>query len=246
MNALFPIIGSIASIGAIPLAIYLYLRSREAKYARLRHEIVKILSYQIGEGRNLSIFEVQSVIDHKLRDHRAKQNSITVNEIVEEIVAETISSPMLDGQRKEQILKNLQQIHPRGNILLAIDKYGISYRDFIHSIKDLVKLSPEYSKIISKEIAEEAAVEAKVPKRTEAVSAIFAFVVAITTLIAFLISIIGKEQIIDNIFGFLKGRSYQFELLLGISASLVGGTLTGLIVGLRNVIKVKKSKKGKE
>lgn len=66
MNNILQIIGSIASIGGIPLAIYLFLRSKEAKLIRLKREIVKILSYQIGEGRNLSIFEIQAVIDSKL------------------------------------------------------------------------------------------------------------------------------------------------------------------------------------
>jgi len=49
MKEIFTIIGSIASIGSLPLAIYLYLKSREAKYNRVFREIVNIQSFQIEE-----------------------------------------------------------------------------------------------------------------------------------------------------------------------------------------------------
>lgn len=69
VNAALQVLGSLASLAAIPLSVYLYLRSREARAAKLRREIVRILSYQIGEGRDLSLFEVQAVIDSKTREH---------------------------------------------------------------------------------------------------------------------------------------------------------------------------------
>ena len=65
MDAFLQILGSVASIGSIPLTIYFYLRSRESKFTKLKFDIVKVLSYQIGEGRELALFEVGAVIDSK-------------------------------------------------------------------------------------------------------------------------------------------------------------------------------------
>ncbi len=99
----------------IPTAIYFYLStresSREAKYQRLREEIARTLAYQIGEGRSLSAFEIHAVIDSKLRDFRTGPGIITVDEVVEDLVSETMTTLMLDGQRKEQIIENLRRIH---------------------------------------------------------------------------------------------------------------------------------------
>src|SRR5579884_2241789 len=99
----------------IPTAIYFYLStresSREAQYQRLREEIARTLAYQIGEGRSLSAFEIHAVIDSKLRDFRTGAGVITVDEVVEDLVSETMTTLMLDGQRKEQIIDNLRRIH---------------------------------------------------------------------------------------------------------------------------------------
>ena len=54
MSSVLQLLGSIASIGSIPLAIYLYLRNQEVRHSMLRREIVKALSFQIGEGRELT------------------------------------------------------------------------------------------------------------------------------------------------------------------------------------------------
>ncbi len=99
----------------IPTAIYFYLStresSREAKYQRLREEIARTLAYQIGEGRSLSAFEIHAVIDSKLRDFRTGAGIISVDEVVEDLVSETMTTLMLEGQRKEQIIDNLRRIH---------------------------------------------------------------------------------------------------------------------------------------
>jgi hypothetical protein len=113
MEYLLQILGSIASIGSIPLAVYLYFRSREAKHTKARQEIVRIISFQVGEGRRLSTFEIRAVIDSKIRESRIRENSITVNEIIEDLVSETIMSPMLESQRKAEIIENLRSIHER-------------------------------------------------------------------------------------------------------------------------------------
>jgi hypothetical protein len=70
MEQILQIIGSVASIGSIPPAIYLFLKSAAEKHLAIRRDIVNRLSFQIGEGRDLSLFEIQAVIDSKIRESR--------------------------------------------------------------------------------------------------------------------------------------------------------------------------------
>ena len=86
MEYILTILGTIASLGAIPLSIYFYLKSKENKFDKVKKEIVKILSYQIGEERELTAFEIQTVINSKLRENRFKTNIVSIDEIVEDLV----------------------------------------------------------------------------------------------------------------------------------------------------------------
>jgi hypothetical protein len=74
-SSILSVLGSLASLGAIPLSVYLYLRSKEARVARVRREIVKTLSYQIGEGRELSLFTIGTVIRSRIRDESVRKGS---------------------------------------------------------------------------------------------------------------------------------------------------------------------------
>ncbi|MFX0199335.1 MAG: hypothetical protein ACFFCW_24695 [Candidatus Hodarchaeota archaeon] len=230
MNIFLQIFGSIASIGGIPLAIYLYLRSREAKYSKLRQEVVKILSFQIGEGRNLSTFEIQAVIDSKIRGARVKLDSIVVNDVVEDLVSETISSPMLESDRKKEILDNLRKIHQRGNILYALDRYDISLRSFLYGIRNYVKLTTEDSELIKERIGEFEAEElVKKPVKAEAVSTIFGIVGVIVAALAFLISFFGESKIMESFSTFFENNEQLLRITLGIIAGIVASILTALI-----------------
>ncbi len=111
MNTILSIIGSIASIGSIPLAIYLYLRSREVNAEKARREIIKILSYQLGEERKIDTFEISAVINAKTREFKVNNNIITSKQIIEELISDSIASPLLDKTRKDEIINNLQKIY---------------------------------------------------------------------------------------------------------------------------------------
>lgn len=108
-------IGSLASIGSIPLAIYLYLKSREQKKDKIRREILKIISYQIGENRTLDLFEVEKIINSNLRNSKLSKDSINIRSILEDLISDTISSPLLDSKSKDEILKNIKGIFPDQN-----------------------------------------------------------------------------------------------------------------------------------
>lgn len=72
MNEFLQVMGSLASIIGIPLAVYLYFKGQAEKYFDVRRDIVKRLSYQVGEGREISQFELNAVIDSMVREKRLK------------------------------------------------------------------------------------------------------------------------------------------------------------------------------
>src|SRR5689334_13224749 len=114
MNQALQIIGSVASIVSIPLAVFVFLRQKEAQYRRLRQEIAKTLSYKIGEDSSITLFEVNSVIESKARDFGVPSRLIPADGVIEDLVADTISNPMLDKVRKSRVVENLQYLHAAG------------------------------------------------------------------------------------------------------------------------------------
>ena len=112
MENLLSYIGSIASVGSIPLAFYFYLKNKEDKIDKIRRQILKIISYQIGESRLLNQFEIEKVINSNIRNNRLANNSIALENILEDLVSDTISSPLLNAPRKDEILDNLKSIFP--------------------------------------------------------------------------------------------------------------------------------------
>jgi hypothetical protein len=139
------LLGSAASIVSIPLAVYLYIRSQEAQYRRVREEVARSLSYQIGDGRKLSAFEIQAVIDSQSRQNRIRRGKILADEIVEDLVTDTIRNPMIASERKEEIIGNLRDVHSKSAIFAVLTRSVID-ADFLKTVSsdtgqlDLVKL----------------------------------------------------------------------------------------------------------
>jgi hypothetical protein len=230
MNDFFQILGTIASIGSIPLAIYLFVRTREQSRDKLRREIVKILSYQIGEDRKLSAFEIQTVINSKLRENRINTDSITVISIIEDIVSETISSPLLNNDRKERIIDNLKSIYFKGDLsgnVIASDysKQNTKLSQHNDSIEFTDEEIAKQLEDAFTNLVDERLEQSKKLKRTEQYSTLFGFVGTLITLIATVTSFSGlinfdkinfKNELITNI-------------LLGVSVSIIASLITYLI-----------------
>ncbi|EHA1078957.1 hypothetical protein [Vibrio alginolyticus] len=115
MEIILTYVGSIASIIGIPLAIYLYLKSREDKVDKVRLDIINTISYQIGESRELKLFEIERVIGSNLRSNKLDSGVIVAVNIIEDLISNTISSPLLNPSRKDEILKNLENIFPENS-----------------------------------------------------------------------------------------------------------------------------------
>lgn len=239
MNDFFQILGTIASIGSIPLAIYLFVRTREQSRDKLRREIVKILSYQIGEDRKLSAFEIQTVINSKLRENRINTDLITVISIIEDIVSETISSPLLNNDRKERIIDNLKSIYFKGDLSGNNKETDYSsgkstqHKDSIeYSDEEIAKqLEDAFTNLVDERLE-----QSKKSKKNEQYSTLFGFVGTLATLIAAVTSFSGlinfdkinfKNELITNI-------------LLGVSVSIMASLITYLI---NDKLKKQKDKK---
>jgi len=206
------------------------LRNREAKYSGLRREIARILSFQIGEGRALSTFEIQAVIDSRIRENKLKEHSVTVNEIIEDLVSETISSPLLHSDRKADIVENLRRVYSKGQILLAIDRYDISYRGFLVGIQGTTELVREDYDLVRTEasIAKEDEPEREREAVGLTVSSMFGLLAGIATTIAASLSLLSFLKS-DDIRTFLTGRSFLINIFLGMAASLIAAAATYLV-----------------
>lgn len=113
MSQLLQWIGTFASIISVPLAIFFYYKTIDGKYEKVKKELVGLFSTYIGTGNKLSLFYISSVINAKLRENNLKTGCITTESIIEDLIVEIISNPLLDNVAKKSILYDLETlIHP--------------------------------------------------------------------------------------------------------------------------------------
>jgi hypothetical protein len=228
MNDFFSMIGSIASLVSIPLAIYLYLKSKEAKFDKLKKDIARILSYQIGDERQLSTFEIRTVISSKLRESRISVDSISVSEIIEDLVSETISSPLIGKERKTIILENLKKIYLKGELF-----------DELENIADNEKITwenvePKFKNIVEQRIkleknAEE--IKEKTDRYKQRLSTVFALTAFLLTTLTMIVTLIGKDKFIEWNKKFdepFKEYEFVFTVVIGAVTSILAGVTTFL------------------
>ena len=246
MEAFLGVIGSIASLVAIPLGFYFYFRSREAADQAVRREIARILSYQLGEDRVLTAFEVRSVIDSKLqRASHAARCYWSGHEMVNDLVAETIANPMLDSQKKSRILDNLRSITDSSQLFRIISRYRIEPPDLVRLLEILrVRLLPEDSALakqsdITADIINRAGLkEIEVTIHSRAAtndaerksrflyvsSTVFAFLASIATAVA---ALLLKSGFTNRITLWFSQNQYLANFLLGAAgASFLAAIVT--------------------
>lgn len=227
----FSIIGTVASIGSIPLSLYLYIKSKENNIDKIKRDIVKILSHQIGDRRELTTFEIQTVINSKTRESKIATDKITVNHIIEDLVSETISNPLLEKSIKENILNELKNIYFKGEILTQIDEIEIETRKANKESYIDSKLEDNLKRIIEsrEKIKDEIESQQKIISRT---SESFAMIAGLTTIIASILTLVGKDKY-DN---FFAKPLYEFlqknDFYVAISASVLAGIISIIILTL--------------
>ncbi|PCF94628.1 hypothetical protein [Vreelandella nigrificans] len=230
MNDILQVIGSFASILGVPLAVYLYLKSQVQKYAQVRREIVKRLSHQIGEGRTVGLFELNAVIDSLVRENRLRKESITGNSIIEDLIAETVSSPLLDSGRKEQLISELSQVHSIGKIFYTIQSDDSTFEKFIAYLKaengDTEEVERVHNKILS------ASRRTRESTKTPEMFAVISATISLT--LAFLASTASLTDLTSNFRNMSEflGNDIFINVSLGVGASLLGVVVVALIAKL--------------
>ncbi|RLB93568.1 MAG: hypothetical protein DRH50_07725 [Deltaproteobacteria bacterium] len=226
MNELLQIIGSVASIASIPLAVFLYLRQREAKFRKLRSEIAKTLSYKIGEDSVISLFELESVIESKAREYGINPALIPPDGIIEDLVADTISNPMLESERKKKVVENLQDVHKAGVCYRILNDYSEPLSNSIYKLSKGFELEPEVEGALKSKSTEDLGKIASKPKPVfETLSTTFGVLSAIITII---ISIFGITTL-KELNTFFIDNKQLLALILGVLSSLIAGLLTGIM-----------------
>ncbi len=109
MNEFIQVVGNFASIFSVPLAIILYVMASDEKQKRVCKEIVRSLSYRYGEEVTLTRNEVLAVYNSKLREHKIRRARFSVSEVLEDIVAEVVTSPFLLSDNKTRIIEIITQ-----------------------------------------------------------------------------------------------------------------------------------------
>ena len=236
MDQVFQFLGSLASIGGIPLAIYFFIKSKENKFAKVKSEIIRTLSYQIGENRELGTFEIDTVLRSKLRENSLKENSLSSESIVEDLATETISNPLIESDRKKEIIANLKQLYFKGEVYQVIDSLDKSSVLSIVEEQNTEKKQKAEEQIVNdvkKRIDELQITKEKieklssVQKRVSNLSSMFAVVATIITVIASLLSTTVGEKISE----YLKSINIDdnFSFVLAILAGILISLLASLI-----------------
>lgn len=239
MSSVLQVLGSLASLAAIPVSVYLYLRSREARLVRVRREIVRILSYQIGEGRDLAMFEVRAVIDSRLREYGLRLGSISTDEIIEEIVTDTITNPMLERDRKGDIARNLRWLHADGALYSLFVKYRVDIAELLKFLSAHHRIDPEDLDQTARLAMPQAAPTGyRRTTLTQSFSTVFALVAVLSTIASYLLS----ESTFRDALNGLDDQIPLMELLVGTVGSLLAGFVIVVTVRLRRGVRRRWSK----
>lgn len=234
------IIGTIASVGGIPLTIYLFIRSKEANQDKVKREIVRILSHQIGNESELSAFEIQAVINSKLRENKLNPDLIDVNEVIEDLIAEVISNPLIDRGRKDIYLQKFNKIFTKSKLYqilrnLSLDNKFLELPELEKEkylgkeVKELMESQIEVAEIIKSEKG-----KFRIKDKT---STLFGFIAAITTVAVTYIGIgLGLVQHFISLETF-ESRYLGYEaalIIMGIIASIIAGILVTFVKITKN------------
>ena len=216
MNDFITIIGTIASVGSIPLAIYLFLKSKENSFDKIKRDIVRILSHQIGSGNQLTTFEIQSVINSKLRDNKISSNNITVHEIIEDLMTEVISNPLIDNEKKEFYLTNFKSIYSKGQLLMFIDNMSTNELTQQTS-KD--EITQKVEVMLNKEVDARKDFELKTKKTGSLASWVGIFGSAITVIFGILATTVNKTFF--SSFYDLLGNNELTTFIVSLTAGII-------------------------
>jgi hypothetical protein len=189
---------------------------------------VKILSHQIGDRRELTTFEIQTVINSKTRESKIDQEKITINQIIEDLVSETISNPLLAQEIKETIILELKNIYFKSELLTSIDKIEFETRDDLNIHDQDKNIEEEIKRIIEQRSDVKGVMESQ-RKRLTKTSELFAILAVITTLFFAVLTLLGKDKY-DNLTKPINDFLHNNDFYIGIVASILSAIIASILL----------------
>ena len=219
MNSIFNFIGTFASILSIPLAIYFYLKSSDARQNRIRLDIIRSISYRIGEGAALDKSEVSAVFNSKLREYNVRKPYFSETTILEDIIADAVSNPFLESSKKTQIILSV------GNVLESyLIHDGTRANEKSHETKE------DYATLLKEKATHQRQTMDSLR------SSIFMIISSTAALLLTTLSITFEKQISPP----ALTSDFSIEAFISVLVSIIAGVLSLVIVSIS-----KKNKKGK-
>lgn len=218
MSQFLQLLGTFASIISVPLAIIFYFKTKNGKYEKIRKELVNLFTSYIGAGNSLSTFHLSSVINAKLRENNLKLGRITIKSVIEDLVIEIISNPLLNKGDKAAILNNLEMLMSDAYNEKLIEEKNLSP-------KDLDDKAEPHNKYAKKKINIERIILHKSKGSVENINLITLWVGIVASVLAFLIS----SGQVTEIFEVIDLTNTGSQILVGIISLILAALATYLI-----------------
>lgn len=225
MSQFLQLLGTFASIISVPLAIILYFKTKDGKYEKIRKELVNLFTSYIGAGNSLSTFHLSSVINAKLRENNLKIGHITIKSIIEDLVMEIISNPLLNKEDKAAILNNIEMLMPGDCSEKLIEEKDLSPKDSDDKVE-------QHNKNAKKKINVERIILHKSKGSVENINLITLLVGIVASVLAFLIS----SGQVTEIFEVIDLTNTSSQILAGI-ITLIISTLASYLIENINIKK---------
>jgi hypothetical protein len=239
MTDLISIIGTVASIGSIPLAIYLFLKNSEERKDKVRRDVVRTIAFQIGNGRVPTSFEIQAIINSKSRESKINSSLIDFNDVIEDLVAEIISTPILSSEMKDKYISTFNLLYTRGQVFEIIDRLTVKNitDEQNENVERDIKQLLEKKESIDKEVK-------KIKDKTTRYSEVFGYVASTLSLVGVVLTMSMAKLPFDtltNVKVLFTDNKDVVNITLGLVVSIIAA------VGMELFIKIfnRKDKKGK-
>jgi hypothetical protein len=221
MNDIISLIGTIASIGSIPLGFYFFIKGKEEKRDKVKRDIVKVLLYQLNDSNLVSVFEIQSVINSKCRESKVSVDSIAISEIIDDLLSEIISNPLLQKESKRTFIANLKFLSHR--ILTSSDNVAKTETVTIEKLKDIDQEKLEIE-------LQQAQEKVKKLDKSVSLSQIFGIITGLLGMLAGVFTITSdiffNNDAIKELF---RKNDFLTTIILGVGVSFLSATISYFI-----------------
>lgn len=226
MSQLLQWIGTFASIISVPLAIYFYYKTVDGKYEKIRKELINLFSSYIGTGNKLSLFYLSSVINAKLRENNLKAGCITTISIIEDLIVEIISNPLLANDTKKSILFDLEMlIHP--NVTIPDGKLAGGVENENADKKDNDERRRKFAEALRK--GESIIVEMDIDKEQTLTKEKSSLIITLVSIVATILSSLVSTGQVTEIFKIVDLTSTVTQIIIGIVVAIIASVALFLI-----------------